>query len=293
MQFPCWTCAVPSNLFCAKCKQAHYCSKECQRADWKLHKEICGSMPIPQLARVIITDIPGKGKGMRAGEEIKQNTAFFVEEAALGFPYVDGASYILQAVHVLKQGVVRGDYFQFLKLLREYFPKDPQHPVVEQVWAMTYSIRQAAIKATWRAEDLRLLEDMLKSKEGIFKLTVAKLRLNCFFTTMVTGTMTCCYDKGCLLNHSCRPNAAYVIDKKGNFGLISERDIAKGEEITVSYSSKWNTLSFYERRQSIRLSYFFNVSVSYVWNKQQPALKNKPHQLHFYASYESCGGGRM
>ncbi|RSL99565.1 hypothetical protein CEP52_009682 [Fusarium oligoseptatum] len=36
---------------CAKCKQTHYCSRECQKADWKAHKKVCskqaGSAPAP------------------------------------------------------------------------------------------------------------------------------------------------------------------------------------------------------------------------------------------------------
>lgn len=28
---------------CGRCKLAHYCSRECQKADWKNHKTLCGS----------------------------------------------------------------------------------------------------------------------------------------------------------------------------------------------------------------------------------------------------------
>jgi splicing suppressor protein 51 len=29
---------------CAKCKTARYCSRDCQKADWKAHKKVCGSI---------------------------------------------------------------------------------------------------------------------------------------------------------------------------------------------------------------------------------------------------------
>jgi ribosomal protein L32 len=43
----CNTCGhPPANLgstlnVCGRCKEAHYCSTECQRADWPKHKKVC------------------------------------------------------------------------------------------------------------------------------------------------------------------------------------------------------------------------------------------------------------
>lgn len=37
----CLGCQKPSVSRCAKCKQAHYCSKECQTTDWKEHRPTC------------------------------------------------------------------------------------------------------------------------------------------------------------------------------------------------------------------------------------------------------------
>ena len=40
----CWACFTPVDQLkcCAKCKIALYCSKNCQRQDWKVHKELHG-----------------------------------------------------------------------------------------------------------------------------------------------------------------------------------------------------------------------------------------------------------
>jgi hypothetical protein len=42
----CRSCGVaPEKLMaCSSCKKVRYCSRECQKADWKRHKEECGKM---------------------------------------------------------------------------------------------------------------------------------------------------------------------------------------------------------------------------------------------------------
>jgi hypothetical protein len=39
--------AADELLLCARCQSATYCSKECQRADWKNHKPHCHHAPKP------------------------------------------------------------------------------------------------------------------------------------------------------------------------------------------------------------------------------------------------------
>ncbi len=37
----CVICGERSNRYCAQCKASYYCSSECQRVDWKDHKNEC------------------------------------------------------------------------------------------------------------------------------------------------------------------------------------------------------------------------------------------------------------
>lgn len=37
----CWACEGPGSLQCTKCKVGRYCSQECQKSDWKLHRTYC------------------------------------------------------------------------------------------------------------------------------------------------------------------------------------------------------------------------------------------------------------
>jgi hypothetical protein len=52
IKYFCTQCGKPDkiegrNLFkCSACKQVYYCSKECQRADWKNHKESCKTLQL-------------------------------------------------------------------------------------------------------------------------------------------------------------------------------------------------------------------------------------------------------
>ncbi|KAH0829193.1 hypothetical protein J3R83DRAFT_2741 [Lanmaoa asiatica] len=39
----CRSCGKDGGLTCSRCKRARYCSKECQHADWKMHKKDCES----------------------------------------------------------------------------------------------------------------------------------------------------------------------------------------------------------------------------------------------------------
>ncbi|KAK4662287.1 uncharacterized protein QC763_700960 [Podospora pseudopauciseta] len=48
----CTTCSKPAFEFplkrCAKCTLTEYCSRECQKQDWKAHKKICGKPGQPR-----------------------------------------------------------------------------------------------------------------------------------------------------------------------------------------------------------------------------------------------------
>ena len=37
----CFLCLQPSKLKCSRCLTIQYCSKECQKQDWKVHKNNC------------------------------------------------------------------------------------------------------------------------------------------------------------------------------------------------------------------------------------------------------------
>ncbi|KAF1938937.1 hypothetical protein EJ02DRAFT_457443 [Clathrospora elynae] len=43
---PCTTCSgQPARRRCSRCKSAYYCDKNCQKSDWKTHRNVCESIP--------------------------------------------------------------------------------------------------------------------------------------------------------------------------------------------------------------------------------------------------------
>jgi len=44
----CEICGTPTTSCCGKCKAVYYCSAECQRADWKTHRALCGKIIKPE-----------------------------------------------------------------------------------------------------------------------------------------------------------------------------------------------------------------------------------------------------
>ena len=49
----CWGCDKPGMFQCARCKHGRYCSKECQRKDYPLHRRGCepSNFTYPSLKR--------------------------------------------------------------------------------------------------------------------------------------------------------------------------------------------------------------------------------------------------
>jgi hypothetical protein len=55
----CNVCQKSSTTKCSKCHQTYYCSKECQKKDWKIHKKSCGKNDVAVPNIVSNSLIPG------------------------------------------------------------------------------------------------------------------------------------------------------------------------------------------------------------------------------------------
>ena len=45
---PCEICKILTTTSCSQCHAIYYCSKECQKKDWFIHKYFCESLPLPK-----------------------------------------------------------------------------------------------------------------------------------------------------------------------------------------------------------------------------------------------------
>ena len=62
-------------LTCVKCHAITYCGVECQREDWERHEWNC----VP----VMVTEIPGKGRGLVAATDIEKGELIFQDKPAI------------------------------------------------------------------------------------------------------------------------------------------------------------------------------------------------------------------
>jgi len=76
-------CGLPNRMtakntmvYCTKCKQANYCSRQCQEADWKMHKHLCegiqtqqAEFALKQKAAASVKDLIAFGKAMCSDED--------------------------------------------------------------------------------------------------------------------------------------------------------------------------------------------------------------------------------
>ncbi|KAG5681719.1 hypothetical protein PVAND_011129 [Polypedilum vanderplanki] len=67
----CKSCNKSANLLCINCKEVYYCSRECQKSDWKNHKQQCKSYEIYKDEKI--------GRLLRATREIKAGSLIISE----------------------------------------------------------------------------------------------------------------------------------------------------------------------------------------------------------------------
>ena len=206
---------------CAKCHAITYCGRECQVADWPRHNWNC----VP----VMVTEIPGKGRGLVAAKDIKKGELLFNEKSSIEI-YSD-----------------KSDEKELLK-------KRHMDSVVMQLNKLPEGAKEQFHK-------LKVPECVEGKKiEGDY-LTMQKFCGNARRTTLsgMDGMVTLFYLplNSALINHSCGPNVEvglYFDPKTTRFTNIRDldfktevravKDISRDEEITKCYLNSKDMLNF-------------------------------------------------
>ena len=184
---------------CARCHSITYCGKECQRKDWPRHSQFC----IP----VMVTEIPGKGKGLVASKHFKKGEVLFQETAGI---FLHTPSYMVP-LKELKEQISKLSVEQKTRFY-QLVPKGKIH--------------QAELAPAFRENCILELDIFVSNR-------------------LVCEDKSRLYLSTSLINHSCAPNVLYdPTDDLGNEVKVRAiKDISKGEEVTECYIGGFNTMS--------------------------------------------------
>ena len=198
-------------LKCAGCHAITYCSVECQREDRTRHKWNC----VP----VMVTEIPGKGRGIVAARDIKMGELIFNDKPSIKLP----SNFMLSPS--LSSGPVNS-----LKTQVENLPTEAK----SQFYKLTAPDENTKMNTV-----LRFLAKRNNSDFETIKLFMGNALNN------RKGNYSSLYLNLSLVNHSCAPNAvegelrpeSVAEDQVPHYELRAIKDISRGEEINTCYIS--------------------------------------------------------
>ena len=203
---------------CAQCHSITYCGQESQRKDWPRHSQFC----IP----VMVTEIPGKGKGLVASKHFKKGQIIFKETAAIA---VNGPG-VMVPLQELKEQISKMSVEQKTR----FYQLSPRK-----------KINQAELATAFRENCIQELNIFLSN-------------------SLVYEDKTRLFLSNSLINHSCAPNVFYDTndDLENEVKVIASKDISKGEEVTECYIGGFNTRS--QMKTKLREDFFLIANAVFV-----------------------------
>ena len=257
----CHTCnkTVTGKKKLSKCSGCHaitYCGKECQVADFKRHKWNC----LP----VMVTEIPGKGRGLVAARDIKIGEQIFVDKPVISvdsdFDPVeedDMKTFLEQFEKLPSEAKLQ---FKRLNLPKVKYPDLGGH------------FRNAVkiINSSSFGRDVQNMQKFINTSRFMPNIKRSSLYLNI-----------------ALINHSCAPNVAEgpvnPLENVRKLEIRAIRNIDRGEEITKCYIEE-DYFTLYcnsdRRRIKIRQNYGFYCRCQYCSNPDQEDITKKLLELH-------------
>ena len=256
--FKCEKTVKKKLLKCNGCHAITYCGVECQSADWDRHGWNC----VP----VMVTEFPGKGRGLVAAKDIKKGEVIFIDEPVIKLP-VDA------------QGNLTVSGSKALKSLKEQIDNMP-------------------LEAKLQFHKLFIPESQLNFYNNYVRSTFAGaspsdrklIKLFLSNSKLINGCENILYLNSALVNHSCAPNAIEygLTPKTKEEELTNElraiKDISKGEEIVTCYFpdvKKYGSISR-KRKTGIKKDFLFDCKCPVCLGKVpgQEKLLKKLIEMH-------------
>ena len=184
---------------CAGCEAITYCSLGCQREDSTRHKWNC----VP----VMVTEIPGKGRGIVAARDIKMGELIFEDEP------------VIKLATTVNGRFVDPGFMTSLRDQIENLPSEARsqyYKLSSSGHANVFNVSRSDFEVLKLFTNNSKMCNPSPGKEEYSDLAVL-------------------YLNGALVNHSCVPNAALGGLSDLGVELRAVKDISKGVEITICY----------------------------------------------------------
>jgi len=255
----CFTChkKVKGKKKLSKCSRCHaitYCGKECQVADFTRHKWNC----LP----VMVTEIPGKGRGLVAARDIKQGELIFTDKPVI----------------TVNSDFETGDWKTNFMVNMD--------SVLRQLDKLPSEAKQQFDKMQFPKTD-EDVDGVLNHEANRNLLTMKKFLLNSRRRTSEVHTKcTSLYLNIVLVNHSCAPNAAEgnlkPYDESKSVEVRAIKSIVKGDEVTICYENDFSNFCccFGGRREKIKENFGFDCNCQYCASPDQEDLMWEIFNLH-------------
>ncbi|XP_064097943.1 SET domain-containing protein SmydA-8-like [Macrobrachium nipponense] len=292
----CEVCKNPAKQFCSSCRSVFYCSRECQKEDWKTHKGRCK----PYVVQVH----PVYGRHMVASRDIRAGEIIIKEQPVVIGPKQRSVPLCL-GCHKAVDGSARCSKCQFpicapsceiskyhkaeCKVLAGATAKikidnvESVHPAYECITPLRCLLTKETEPKKWEAlsnlqdnvanimdtevghviqrnvvEFLRNYINYTSSESAEIYRVCGILFTNSFELRHNDQNIRGVFPQAAMMAHDCCPNTKHAFDRDLNIVVRSTVPIRKGSPISTTYTNTlWNTL---QRRKQLQTVKFFLCS---------------------------------
>jgi len=267
-------CNAQGSSRCSRCTLTHYCSKQHQIADWKIHKKTCKQLDeekVNQLSDTLqgvniagtggegksiayrIVPIEGRGLGVIATRDIRRGELVVLEKPVI-------TCMNEQSAHTPRSVLTADD-----KLFAERVPIKQVDPDFANPDTLIGSSaghlvmgQMKRVRAMYNALSTQDQEKVLELHDIFEKVVGKKTPFGVYssnsFACGGEGSVLCPII--CRFNHSCTPNVMHIWSQPYE-RCVAMRDIAQGEEMCNSYCNHV-FLPRRERRRILKARYDFD-----------------------------------